>query len=214
MAKSSRGGKIGASGSENTVKEQKATNAKLIENMNEAQIDEEIAKAKRIIERDTKTISDNSITNTAEANAMREAFPLGFGAATPQQIKRQAQINERDARKAATAVKAYDDRKATESRLEKLEKAKKQVGGTGKTQRQISEEKVKTAVSSAPKNLTWKQTQKQSYVNGVYRPKIIKSGDFEIHGSDGFFTVYREGKKVGSVNKLATAKALAEKLNK
>ena len=33
-------------------------------------------------------------------------------------------------------------------------------------------------------------------------------------GSSGYYSIYRDGKQVGSANKLSTAKAFAERLNK
>lgn len=194
---------------------QQATNARFIENMNEAQLKEEIAQAKRDITRAEKAMDKNSITNTAEARAMREAFPLGYGGKTEKQIAKMGKMNERDAHKAKTYTEAYSEKKTAETKIEKLEKALNQVKGTGKTQKQINAEKAKNAVESAPKNLVWKTTNKGSYTaSGGYQPKIIKAGNFEIHGSSGYYSIYRDGKQVGSVNKLSTAKVFAERLNK
>lgn len=212
----SNGGAGGGQGrAEQNTTTQQATNARLIENMNEAQLNNEIAQAKRDIARAESTMGRNSITNTAEAKAMREAFPLGYGGKTEKQIARMGKMNERDAHKAKTYTEAWSDKKSAETRLEKLEQAKKSVKGTGKTQKQINAEKTKNAVETAPKSLTWKTTSKGSYTaSGGYQPKIIKAGNFEIHGTSGYYTIYRDGKQVGSVNKLSTAKAFAEKLNK
>ena len=188
-----------------------ATNAKIIENMNEAQLNNEIAKAKREIASAENTMSKNSITDTAEARAMREAFPLGYGASTPKQIEKIGRNNERDARKAKTYTEAYDRKKAAETRLQNLEDAKKKVRGTGKTQRQLADESRKKA-EAAPKTLKWTTTNKGGWVNGGYQSKIIKSGNLEIHGSSGLYSIYKDGKLVTRVDKLATAKAYAEKL--
>ena len=195
--------------------QQQATNARLIENMNEAQINNEIAQTKRDIAKAESAIGRNNITNTAEARAMREAFPLGYGGKTEKQIAQIGKLNERDAHKAKAYTEAWSDKKSAETRLEKLEQAKKAVKGTGKTQKQINAEKQKNAVETAPKSLTWKTTNKGSYTaTGGYQPKIIKAGNFEIHGTSGYYTIYRDGKEVGSANKLSTAKAFAERLNK
>ena len=188
-----------------------ATKAKTIENMNEAQLENEIAKAKREIASANKTMGNNDITNTADAKAMREAFPLGYGGSTPKQIAKMGKVNERDARKAAAFTEAYDRREAAKSRLQALEKAKKQIAGTGKTQKELANEARKKA-EAAPKSLSWKTTNKGGWSNGGYTPKIIKAGNLEIHGSEGFYQVYKDGKLVTSTNKLATAKAYAEKL--
>lgn len=211
-AGSSSGGSIRA---EQNATTQQATNARFIENMNETQLDNEIAQAKRDIARAESTMDRNSITNTAEARAMRETFPLGYGGKTEKQIAQMGKMNERDAHKAKTYTEAWSDKKSAETRLEKLEQAKKSVKGTGKTQKQLNAEKTKSAVESAPKSLTWKTTNKGGYTaNGGYQSKIIKAGNFEIHGSSGYYSIYRDGKQVGSANKLSTAKAFAERLNK
>lgn len=208
------GGSSLANASSNQPK-QEATNARFIENMNEAQLKDEIARAKRDITRAEKTMDKNSITNTAEARAMREAFPLGYGGKTEKQIAQMGKMNERDAHKAKTYTEAYSEKKSAETRIDKLEKALNQVKGTGKTQKEIRSEKTKQAVESAPKSLAWKTTSKGGYTsNGGYHPKIIKAGNFEIHGSSGYYSIYRDGKQVGSTNKLSTAKAYAERLNK
>ena len=216
-----RGGSSGSGGgggggikAEQNTTTQQATNARLIENMNEAQLDNEIAQAKRDIARAEKIMDKNSI-DTAEMREMREAFPLGYGAKTEKQIARMGKMNERDAQKAKAYTEAWSDKKSTETRLKNLEQAKKSVNGTGKTQKQINSERTKKAVKSAPKALKWETTNKGGYTaNGGYQPKIIKAGNFEIHGTSGYYTVYQNGKQVGSVNKISTAKALAEKMNK
>lgn len=213
-----RGGSSGRGGGgikagQNTTTQQ-ATTARFIENMNEAQLDNEIAQAKRDIARAEKIMDKNSI-DTAEARAMRETFPLGYGAKTEKQIAQIGKMNERDAYKAKAYTEAWSDKKSTETRLKNLEQAKKSVKGTGKTQKQINSERTKKAVESAPKALKWKTTNKGGYTaSGGYQPKIIKAGNFEIHGTSGYYTVFRDGKQVGSVNKISTAKALAERLNK
>ena len=207
-------GSSSASGAGSGSASQKATKALLIENMNEAQIDDEIAKAKRDIKRSESAMGKNSITDTEEARAMREAFPLGYGGMTEKQIAKMGRTNERDAHKAKAYTEAYEAKKNAETRIKKLEETKKQVKGTGKTLKEINEEKMKKAVKSTPTTLKWKTTQKGGWSNGGYAPKIISAGDFQIHGSSGLFTVYKNGKQVGSVNKLSTAKALVERMNK
>ena len=191
---------------------QPATNAKFIENMNEAQINEELAKAKRDIARAENTMNKNSITNTAEANAMREAFPLGYGGKTDKQIAQMGKVNERDAHKAKTYTEAWSEKQTAQTRIAKLEEAKKKIAGTGKTQKQIQAEATKKAVETAPKTLNWKTTQKESWSNGGFKPKVIKAGNLEIHGSSGLYSVYKDGKLIGRTDKLSKAKAFAEKV--
>ena len=195
---------------------QAPTNAKLVENMNEAQLNSEIAKAKRDIKAAEKAMNANDITNTAEARAMREAFPLGVGGSgwTDQRRKAQARGLQRDLNKAVKFTEANKKKANAEARLKNLEKAKNEVKGTEKTQKEIRAEKSAKAVKSTPKTLSWKTTQKGGWNNGGYSPKIISAGDFQIHGESGLYSIYKGGKLVGRTNKLSSAKAYAEKANK
>ena len=201
---------MGSRGASSGKGKQKATNATAIENMNEAQLDKEISKTQREIGRLDKIIDKNSL-DTAETRAMREAFPLGVGYATAAQQRKQAQANERDVKKAVAYTDALNAKKAAETRLAALNKAKGSVKGTGKTQKEINAEKTKKAVESTPKTLSWKTTQKGGWSNGGYAPKIIKAGNIEIHGSDGLYTIFKDGKQVGRTDKLSKAKAWAER---
>ena len=190
---------------------QKATNARDIENMNEAQLDKEIAKTQRTIDRLDAVMDKNSL-DSAESRAMREAFPLGVGMRTAAQQRKQAAINERDVQRAKAYTDALDSKTAAETRLKALQDAKKKVKGTGKTQKQIREEKTKKAVASTPKTLTWKTTQKGGWVNGGYAPKIIKAGNVEIHSFGGVHELWKDGKQIGRTDKLSKAKAAAERI--
>ena len=205
----SRGAGSGRSGSGSAVA-QKATNAKAIENMNEAQLDKEIAKTQQEIDYYDRVMDRNSL-ETEEQRAMREAFPLGAGYTTAAQQRKQAEANERDVKKAVAYTDAYDAKKAAETRLDSLNKAKSVVKGTGKTSNQIREERAKKIVESTPKTLSWTTTQKGGWSNGGYAPKIIKAGNIEIHGSGGLYTIFKDGKQVGRTDKLAKAKAWAER---
>lgn len=201
---------MGSRGASSGKGKQKATNATAIENMNEAQLNNEISKTQREIDRLDKIMSKNSL-DTAETRAMREAFPLGVGMTTAAQQRKQAQVNDRDAKKAAAYTDALNAKKAAETRLTALNKAKNSVKGTGKTQKELNAEKVKKAVDSTPKTLSWKTTQKGGWSNGGYAPKIIKAGNIEIHGSGGLYTIFKDGKQVGRTDKLSKAKAWAER---
>ena len=106
------------------------------------------------------------------------------------------------------ATKKRDD---AQRRIEALQKAKNAITGTGKTMAEIRAEKERQAVASAGNTLKWKTVQKGSFSGSVYTPKIIKAGDIEIHGSDGLYTIYKNGKRVGSTDKLSKAKAWAER---
>lgn len=192
---------------------QTPTNARDIENMNEAQLNQEIQNAKAAISRAEKVMGENDIANTAEARAMREAFPGGVGGDgwSKERIKARNKGLERDAVKAKRFTDAYSQKEAVETRLKNLENAKKQVAGTGKTVQEIKAEAVKKVVSSTPNTLKWKTTQKGGWNNGGYKPKIISAGKFEIHGSDGLYTIFENGKQIGRTDKLSKAKAFVEK---
>lgn len=208
--------KAGGTGGGGNVISQKATNTKIIDNMNEAQLDREIEKAEAIIDRAQKTMNKNNISNTAEAKAMQEAFPLGVGGDgwSQERIKARNRGLERDARKAKEFSDAYSQKKSAETRLKALKNAKEKVKGTGKTLEEIKRENTKKAVAETPKTLSWKTTQKGGWDKGAYKPKIIKADNVEIHGTDGFYTIFVDGVKKGNTNKLSTAKAYAEKVKK
>ena len=193
-------------------KEQKATNARVIDRMNEAQLDNEIKNAKADIARAEKTMGKNTIVGE-EAKAMQKAFPVGVGGDGWSEARKKARDKglERDVKKAKAYTEAYSQKAAAESRLKALEDAKKAVKGTGKTLNQISEEKAKKAVKETAKTMTWKTTQKSGWNNGAYKPKIIKSGNMEIHGDDGYYSIYKDGKLLGHTDKLSKAKAYAER---
>lgn len=193
---------------------QKATNARTIDNMNEAQLDKEIARQEAIIKRAESRMKKTDITGTASAKAMQNAFPLGVGGDGWSAARRRAQLKsiERDTRRAAEFSQAREDKKNAEATLKSLTDAKKEIKGTGKTLSQIREERVKQAVANTQSTLKWKTTQKGGYTaNGGYQPKVIQAGKFEIHGSEGYYTIYKDGKRVGSTDKLSKAKAYAER---
>ena len=191
----------------------KATNAMLIENMNEQQIDKEMAATQRKIDAAERTMQKNDITNAGNAKAMREAFPLGVGGDgwSKQRAKARDKGLENDAKKAKAYTEAYEQKQAAEARLEALKKAKTQIKGTGKTLKQITEERARAAVKNAGKTLKWKTTQKAEWVNGGYKPKIISAGDFQIMGSGGLYQIFKNGKLIGRTDKLSKAQAFAEK---
>lgn len=191
----------------------KPTKARDIENMNEAQLDKEIKDARANISRAEKIMGKNNITNTADAKAMQDAFPLGVGGDgwSAERTKARNKGLERDVVKAKAYTEAYTQKETSETRLKNLENAKKQVAGTGKTLKQIREEKQTQAIKNTAKTLTWKTTQKGGWVNGAYKPKIISAGEFEIHGSDGLYSIFKNGTLLGRTDKLSKAKAYVER---
>ena len=192
--------------------EVQATNAIAVENMNEAQLDKEISTTKKRIAQLDKAMGKNAIGNDAESKGMSEQFPLGAGGMSQAQIKKLGKKWDAEAQKAAKYVEAKEKQDALKKKLENLETAKKEVAGTGKTQAQLKQEQTQKQVKETAKTLTWKTTQKESWENGGYTPKIIQAGNIEIHGGNGFYRVFKNGKLVGTTDKLSKAKAAAEKL--
>ena len=189
-----------------------ATNAVQIENMNEAQIDKEIKKTQGIIDKANAIMSKNSIVD----KAMQDAFPLGAGGDGWSNAKKKAFYGkmEGDVNKAVKYTQAYERKTQAETQMKNLLKAKEEVKGTGKTQAEIREERKKAFVKNTESTMKWTTTQKEKFTGSTYSPKIIKSGDFEIHGSKGYYSIYKNGKKLGGTSKLSEAKAIAEKLKK
>ena len=166
-----------------------ATNARSIENMNEAQLDKEIARTKKKIGSYDKAMSES-------------------------QKRTQFERMDRVVDKAVSYTSAYDKKQSAQSRLSKLQKAKKQVSGTGKTQSELAAKAKSAAKKNALKSsdsLKWKTTNKGGYTaDGGYMSKEISAGGFKIRGTSGAFTVYDGAKRIGGASKLSDAKALLE----
>lgn len=196
---------MGGSGNKSPIK-QKATNARDIENMNEAQLNKEIAKAERSIARANKIMGINDITANTAAKARQETFPLGVGGDGWSDARKKANTKsiQSDVNKAVKYDDAYNAKKSAETRLKALQNAKKQVAGTGKTQKQIKEERLKNTKST----MTWK---KEKSPNGW---TVSKSGDFSISHLDGTYGIEHKGKNIGFVNTLKKAKSIAEIMQK
>lgn len=164
---------------------QAATNARNVENMNEAQLDKEIARTKKKIGSYDKAMSES-------------------------QKRTQFERMDRVVDKAVSYTSAYDKKQSAQSRLSELQKAKKQVSGTGKTQSELVA-KAKSAAVKSSNALKWKTTNKGGYTaDGGYMSKEISSGDFKIRGSSGVFSIYDGSKRIGGASKLSDAKAFVE----
>lgn len=191
---------------EETKPDQKPTKAKYIENMNEAQLDLEIAKQQRIID------SANRAMGNIPQSENIGAIPL----TQTMRGKTQSQINrviERSVGQSRNFTDAYKKRERAQKKLAALQKAKNEVAGTGKTQSELQKKKQEKAKAGAKQTLQWKQTSKGGWEGGGYSPKIIKAGNLEIHGNSGYYSVYKDGVlKMQGVSKLSDAKAYAEKL--
>ena len=199
------GGKAG--GGAGKAEKQIPTKAKFIDKMNEAQLDIEIAKQESIIKS-----ANRAMGNTPKSENIG-AIPLGQLTRGKTQAQKD-KIIQRSTSQAKKYTDAYEKKKSAERTLKNLQKAKKEVTGTGKTQRELREEKTKKAVSETQSTLKWKQTQKGGWSNGGYSSKVISAGEFKISGSSGMYTIWKNGKQYGTVDKLSTAKAIAERLHK
>lgn len=162
-----------------------ATNARSIENMNEAQLDKEIARTKKKIGSYDKAMSES-------------------------QKRTQFERMDRVVDKAVSYTSAYDKKQSAQSRLSELQKAKKQVSGTGKTKSELAANAKSAAVKSSDA-LKWKTTNKGGYTaDGGYMSKEISAGGFKIRGSSGVFNIYDGSKRIGGASKLSDAKAFVE----
>lgn len=190
---------------------QAATNARNVENMNEAQLDKEISKLQDKIKNLDASISRN-LEEGGYSKAMRDAFPLSSGGAGWSTAGKNRQERERTAslKKAKNYVDARTQKETAAKKLSKLQKAKKQVSGTGKTQSELAA-KAKSAAAKSGDALKWKTTNKGGYTaDGGYMSKEISAGGFKIRGTSGAFTVYDGAKRIGGASKLSDAKALVE----
>lgn len=199
---------------ESSVVDQIATRAKNLENMNEAQITQEIDKAQKYLEQSQRVMRENG-TESQYFQAMQESFPLGAGGDgwSQSRINQREREIERSVVKAKRFTDALEKAKNLQNSVERMQKVLSEIKGTGKTKSQLDAEKIKSLVkeNSAMK---WKTTQKAEFTGSSYRPQIISSGDFRIEGSSGIYRVYRGEKLIGSVGKLSVAKALAERASK
>ena len=162
-----------------------ATNARSIENMNEAQLDKEIARTKKKIGSYDKAMSES-------------------------QKRTQFERMDRVVDKAVSYTSAYGKKQSAQNRLSELQKAKKQVSGTGKTQSELVA-KAKSAAVKSSDALKWKTTNKGGYTaDGGYMSKEISAGGFKIRGSSGVFSIYDGSKRIGGASKLSDAKAFVE----
>lgn len=188
-----------------------ATNARSIENMNEAQLDKEISKFQDKIKNLDSSMS-RSLEESGYSKSVREAFPLSSGGDGWSKAGRSRQEKERTAslKKAKNYVDARAQKETAAKKLSELQKAKKQVSGTGKTQSQLSKS-AKAAATKSSDALKWKTTNKGGYTSdGGYMSKEISAGSYKIRGSSGVFRIYDGSKQIGGASKLSDAKAFVE----
>lgn len=166
-----------------------ATKVRNIENMNEAQLNKEIARTKKKIGSYDKAMFES-------------------------QKRTKFERMDRVVDKAVSFTSAYDKKQSAQNRLSELQKAKKQVSGTGKTQSELAAKAKNTAKKNALKSsdsLKWKTTNKGGYTaDGGYMSKEISAGSYKIRGSSGVFRIYDGSKQIGGASKLSDAKAFVE----
>jgi len=183
------------------------TNALKIENMNEAQLDNEIEKTQREIDRLEKIMSNNKMSDN-----LSKDFPLGVGGSgwSAERKKQFSQSVERDTIKAKNYTDAYNEKESLNNRLNALNKAKDQIKGTGKTQEQLKQD----AINNTQSTLNWEKGKIPSpYGKGTIN--VIKANGYEIRSVDnGFYSIYKDGKSIGNTNKLKDAKAYVERKSK
>lgn len=192
----------------------KPTNAVHIENMNEAQIDKELSKVDRRLTTVQKAMDKIAGTKTYKDDMAKYwlgGFPGGSGITKAQQKQHEKYINK-VTENAVKYTKLNGEKSTLEQRKKSLESAKNQIKGTGKTQAEIAAERKKALIKNTKSTMKWETVQKHKYDATGYTPKVIKSGEFKISGSNGFYTVYRNDAKLGHFNKLSEAKAIAERL--
>lgn len=176
-----------------------ATHARNVENMNNAQLNAEIRKAKGKITA-AQSARESASAMTARERALQEAFPLGAGGFS------RTEANRMTGKMAESAL----------SRGVKLETAIKQEQTAKKRLDVLTAEKNRrkstssTASVQTSSTMKWKTTQKQSMSGGSLKPRVISSGAYEIRGTS-VLRVYHNGVLIGSTSSLQAAKAIAEK---
>lgn len=157
-----------------------------------------------------------NLEESGYSKAMRDAFPLSSGGAGFSTAGKTRQERERTAslKKSKKYVDARTQKEAAAKKLSVLQKAKKQVSGTGKTQSELAAKAKNTAKKNALKSsdsLKWKTTNKGGYTaDGGYMSKEISAGSYKIRGSSGVFRIYDGSKQIGGASKLSDAKAFVE----
>ena len=181
----------------------KPTHARQIEDMNELQLEREIAKLERWTEGSRKEVARRSNTQSMRFfNDMAQSFPGGVGAsAVDSKYRRMQDKFDSDMGKLIEARGKLDSR--TE-RLERMKDAYGKVKGTGKTLRTVA-----TATASKG-NGTWTKTTISIYGDAV---KGEKMGDYVVAKPFYTYNIYdaRTGKKIKTFKSKKAAKEYAEK---
>lgn len=198
MAKGNRGGKTAKN-----AQQLKPTHARQIEDMNELQLEREIAKLERWTEGSRKEVARRSNTQSMRFfNDISENFPGGVGgSAVNSKYRRMQDRFDSDMGKLIEAREKLDSR--TE-RLERMKDAYDKVKGTGKTLRTVA-----TATASKG-NGSWTKTTISIYGDTV---KGERMGDYVVAKPFFTYNLYdsRTGKKIKTFKSKKAAKEYAEK---
>ena len=200
MAKGNRGGKRAVG--------QTPTKAIQVENMNEAQLKQEIAKSNKKLERLQKTMNANLGGNTPNVGLIPLNQLNGYNDKTKNSAEARRKADKQmtsTVNKAVAYTKAKTEYDAEKKHNDALNKALNTVKGTGKTTKQIKDEKFANVAKNS--TIKWeKSTQKGQFGNVTVR----KSGDFEIRTTGGTSFIYKNGKQIGMTNKLKDATTFVE----
>lgn len=182
-----------------------------IENMNEAQLEQEIAKSDRKLLLLKKTMIDNLVDKTPDVGLIPLNQINGYNDKNKnsEEAKRKSdkQITS-TVNKAVAYTKAKANFDAEKKHNDALNKALNAVKGTGKTTKQIKDEKLADIAKKS--TMKWeKTTQKGQFGNVTVR----KSGAFVIRSTGSVFFIYKNGKQIGMTNKLRDATAFVELYN-
>ena len=187
---------------------QTPTKAIQVENMNEAQLKQEIVKSNKKLERLQKTMNANLGGNTPNVGLIPLNQLNGYNDKTKNSAEARRKADKQmtsTVNKAVAYTKAKTEYDTEKKHNDALNKALNTVKGTGKTTKQIKDEKLANIAKNS--TIKWeKSTQKGQFGNITVR----KSGDFEIHTTGGTSFIYKNGKQIGMRNKLKDATAFVE----
>ena len=187
---------------------QQPTKAKSIENMNEAQLRQEIEKTENRLQRQ-KAKYGEYIGDTEFGKRIAESFPMGVGIATGRNRTNIERDISRSVDRAVKATEIHKDIESNESRLKELNKALQQVAGTGKTISQIRQEAERKLVSATP-TMKWTRSTEEN----MNKYTVYSSGEYMIRYMEGTAFIYKGNEQLGHMQGLAKAKAYVERLNK
>lgn len=183
-----------------------------IENMNEAQLEQEIAKSDRKLLLLKKTMIDNLVDKTPDVGLIPLNQINGYNDKTKNTAKAQRKADKlitSTVNKSVAYTKAKANFDAEKKHNNALNKALNAVKGTGKTTKQIKDEKLADIAKKS--TMKWeKSTQKGQFGNVTVR----KSGAFVIRSTGSVFFIYKNGTQIGMTNKLRDATAFVELYNK